>query len=196
MKTRIAGRKVVYSGYVTVSKNNILTGDREIEREIVDQADAAAILPFDPERKVATLVRLLRAPVLLRGLQEELLEAPAGVIDPGEGAAEAARRELLEETGLTPNRVEHVATVWSTPGVSTERVALYLATYSPDSRNGEGGGLDGENENITVVELPLATLADSRRILDMKTLTLVLAMRLRRPELFGAEAGTSNSTEG
>lgn len=184
MTARIFRKDVVYSGYVTVSVSRIRIGARMIEREMVDQGDAAAVLPFDPVRKVATLVRLLRPPTLLRDFGEELLEVPAGMIDPGETPLAAARRELYEETGLRPAALEHVATVWSTPGVSAERVALYLAVYAPADRQGEGGGVEGENEAVTVVELPLAELADAARILDMKTLTLLLALRLRRPEIF------------
>ncbi len=196
MNARIANSEIVYSGYVTVTKNRISAGDRTVEREIVDQGDAVAVLPFDPERKVATLVRLLRPPTLLRGFSEELLEVPAGMIDSGEEASETVRRELIEETGLAPARFDQVATVWSSPGVSAERVTLFLAAYSAADRKGDGGGLDKENENITVVELPLAELMDSARILDMKTLALVLELRLRRPELFPDKARTSDTSGG
>lgn len=187
MRARITDREIVYSGYVTVSKNRIEAGGQAVDREIVDQRDAAAVLPFDPERKTAVLVKLLRAPTLLRGFHDELIEAPAGVIDPGEDAGETARREAEEETGLVLGELEHVATAWTTPGVCAERVALFLAPYAAADRKGDGGGVEGENENITVVEMPLrrlAALADNGGIADMKTLALVFALRLRRPNLF------------
>jgi hypothetical protein len=71
--------------------------------------------------------------------------------------------------------------------VSTERQSLFLATYEAADRHSDGGGVAGEHEGITVIERPLAELAaaaDQRRIADGKLLTLVLALRLRRPELF------------
>jgi hypothetical protein len=77
--------------------------------------------------------------------------------------------------------------VWSSPGVSTERQSLFLAPYRSDDRISDGGGVEGEHEGITVVERLLAELAadvDQGRIADGKLLTLVLALRLRRPDLF------------
>jgi hypothetical protein len=75
------------------------------------------------------------------------------------------------------------------PGISTEQMDLFLAPYGTDDRSGPGGGLDAEHENITVHEMPLATLAimsDTGAITDIKTLLLVYALRLRHPELFAA----------
>src|SRR5205807_2472902 len=77
--------------------------------------------------------------------------------------------------------------VWSSPGVSTERQSLFLAPYRSADRISDGGGVEGEHEGITVVERLLAELAadvDQGRIADGKLLTLVLALRLRRPDLF------------
>lgn len=189
MTARITESKVVYAGHVKLTKNQITDGESTFMREIVDQGDAVAVLPYDPERKVAMLVRLLRPPALLRGHHGQLLEAPAGMIDAGEEPAETARRELLEETGIALTGLDHVATVWSTPGVCAERVTLFLAPYSPADRKAKGGGRVEENENITLVEMPLPELVESDRILDMKTLTLILELRLRHPELFDMSGG-------
>ena len=68
-----------------------------------------------------------------------------------------------------------------------KRIDLYLAEYSAADRVSEGGGAEGEQENITVMEVPLGQLWDwveKRRIEDLKTLALVLALKVRRPELF------------
>jgi hypothetical protein len=73
------------------------------------------------------------------------------------------------------------------PGISTERLSLFLAEYRPDHRTAAGGGLASENEILTVVEIGLAELArmaDEAELADLKTLTLVLALRVRRPDLF------------
>ena len=69
------------------------------------------------------LVRQYRKPA-----EQDLLEIPAGGIEPGEQPDEAARRELQEETGFTPRRLEHLATFYTTPGFSTERMHLFVAT--------------------------------------------------------------------
>ena len=73
------------------------------------------------------------------------------------------------------------------PGVSTERMWMYLAPYTAARRTGPGGGLAGEQENITVEEhllSDLARMADAGSLTDLKTLLLLTTLRLRRPDLF------------
>jgi nudix-type nucleoside diphosphatase (YffH/AdpP family) len=143
-------------------------------------------LPYDPERRVATLVRQFRAAVFHAGGGADMLEAPAGMLDEDE-PADAARREVLEEVGLTLAVLEPVGAVWTMPGISTERMHLFLAPYGPGDRTGAGGGAAGEHENITVSEMTLAALAamaDRGELTDLKTFALVQSLRLRRPDLF------------
>lgn len=154
-----------------------------------DHGSAAAVLPYDPLRRTALLVRLLRAPVLLTARIPELLEVPAGLVE-DDNAIDAARRELAEETGLRVNDLEYMGGAWSMPGISTERMDLYLARYGEGDRVSAGGGVAVEQENITVVEMPLAELwakAQGNEIEDMKTLALVFMLHARHPELFSAD---------
>jgi nudix-type nucleoside diphosphatase (YffH/AdpP family) len=163
-----------------------LSDGRTFKREIEDHGAAIGVLAYDPERKVAMLVRQLRGPVLYVEKRQFTLELIAGIVDENDPPA-AARREAMEETGLRLGTLEDVATVWTMPGISTERMTLYLAPYHETDRIGKGGGLAAENEVITVIEMPLAEvarLADSGELDDMKTLALVQTLRLRRPELF------------
>jgi hypothetical protein len=79
--------------------------------------------------------------------------------------------------------------VWTMPGVSTESMHLFLATYGAKDRKGKGGGQASEHESIVIEEVPLAALAvmaDGGQIADMKTLLLIQTLRLREPGLFGA----------
>lgn len=163
-----------------------LPDGRTMRREIEDHGAAVAVLPYDPERRTAMLVRQLRVPALYAAKLEDMLEAVAGLLESPDPAADA-RREAMEETGLRLGALEEVVTAWAMPGISTERMTLYLAAYRETDRVGQGGGLAAEHESITVVEMPLAELAamvDSGRLVDMKTLILVQTLRLRRPELF------------
>ena len=144
------------------------------------------MLPYDAVRRLALVVRLFRAPVFDSSGREFLEEACAGMIDDGDAEA-TVRREADEELGLRLGEIEFVARVWPSPGVSTETASLYLTPYRQSDRVGPGGGLQSENEDITVVERQLADLradADEGRIADGKLLTLVMALRLRRPDLF------------
>ncbi len=191
MKPKILECTTVYSGYLTVDALRVRLGDGSIvSREVERHGDAAAVLPYDRERCCALLVHLLRAPVLQEAGMEAMEEACAGMISEiGQDAEATARREAYEELGVRLASMDFVARVWSTPGVSSERVSLFLAPYVGADRVGTGGGVEGEHEGITVVERSLASLAmaaDQGRIEDSKLLTLVLALRLRSPGLFAA----------
>ena len=96
---------------------------------------------------------------------------------------------MLEECGLRVGALEPVTIAWALPGISTERIHMFLAPYSEVDRVSEGGGMAQENERIAVVEVPLAQLAlaaDEGRLTDMKTFALLQTLRLRRPDLFAA----------
>jgi len=191
MPATISETKTLYRGWMKILGLRIrLDNGEEVQREVEDHGRAIAVLPYDPERRRALLIKLLRAPVLLTTGEVDLLEAPAGMIDENEDPAETTRREAREETGLHLDTLEHVGTVWSSPGLSTERLHLYLAAYAQSDRVEAGGGVSNEQENITVLETPLQELwsmVQSGQIADMKTLTLVLQLHARRPQLFAPE---------
>lgn len=189
MSARIVRTETLHDGWTTLMMATIRPAEgTEYRREIEDHGNAAAVLPYDPDRRTAFLVRQLRVPLLYRGEADAYpLEAPAGIMDESD-PAETVRREAMEEAGLRLRELEPVATAWSSPGLSCERIALFLAACSAADRVGQGGGLAEENEDIAVEEMPLRrlwALAESGGIVDLKTLTLVYALRLRHPELFG-----------
>ena len=187
MKPRILSSRTVHSGFSTLSIAEVETATGlRYRREIEDHGAAASVLPYDPARKVAMLVRQLRIPMFSVNGAESCLEAPAGLLDESD-AEDGARREALEECGLRLGALEPLGQVWPMPGVSTERIDIFLAAYSAQDRVAAGGGLEHEHEEIEVVEMPLADLArmaDRGEIADLKTYALVLALRHRRPELF------------
>jgi nudix-type nucleoside diphosphatase (YffH/AdpP family) len=159
----------------------------EVTRTVEDHGSAASVLPYDPARRVALLVRQLRVPMLLAHSIASTLEAPAGLVDSDDPAL-CVRREAMEEAGLRLAEVEAIGRVFPMPGVSTEAIDLFLAEYRSQDRVGKGGGLADEQEEIEVVEVPLAELADLAdrgALQDLKTLALLQALRHRRPELFG-----------
>jgi nudix-type nucleoside diphosphatase (YffH/AdpP family) len=158
-----------------------------VERCVEDHGPGAVVLPYDPDRRVALLVRQFRAGVTFGGGKEGP-EAPAGLLEEGEDGATGARREALEETGLVLKTLESIGRYWSSPGVSTEATELFLAPYGPADRTGQGGGVD-DHEDIEIVETPLAALKSALErgeLGDLKLLALVQALLLKRPELFSA----------
>jgi nudix-type nucleoside diphosphatase (YffH/AdpP family) len=191
MPVEIREIETVYEGYLTLRKATLATADGSIfMREIEDHGQACAVLPYDPQRRCALLVSLPRAPVIWSGGPNELLEAIAGMLD-GDPPEACACKEAMEEAGLRLQALEPVGAAYASPGVSTEKLHLFLAPYASADRTGAGGGIAEEHELITVVELPLAELwarQAAGHIEDLKTLTLLLALRVRHPDLF--EGGT------
>ena len=121
----------------------------------VNATGAAIIIAVTTEQKVL-LVEQYRTPVHAR-----TIELPAGIIgdepdSTDESIAEAARRELLEETGYTAEHIEAVTTGPSCSGITSERVTLFRALGL--RRVGKGGGV--ANENIEVHEIPRTAIVD------------------------------------
>jgi 8-oxo-dGTP pyrophosphatase MutT (NUDIX family) len=122
------------------------------------------------------------------GHPERLLEAIAGRIE-DEAPPAAICREAMEEASLHLEELRYVATCWLSPGVSTERLHLYLAAYSSADLVNGGAFHPDEFEDISVQEISLsklAQLADDGQLEDAKTLLLVQTLRLQHPELFHA----------
>lgn len=183
---RIVESETAYRGWLSVRRVLIAPPDGEpFRREIEDHGEAAVVLPYDPERRTALLVRLPRAPLIESG-EVVSVEAPAGMLD-GDDPQTCARREAMEEVGVRLGALEPVGVFVTMPAISTERLHLFLAPYTAADRVGAGGGLAEESEHITVLERPLPELAgdvEAGRLRDMKTAFLVTTLRLRRPDLF------------
>ncbi len=182
----VVDTRTLYTGWTEFSLVKLRLKDGAVvERCVEDHGEAAVVLPYDAERRVAVLVRQVRAAVTYMG-EEEFPEAPAGLIDDDESPETAAMREAEEETGLKLRSLEPLGRFWSSPGASTETSWLYLAEFSPADRTGAGGGVD-DHEDIEVIELPLAELAERARrgeLNDLKLAVLVLSLMNRRPDLF------------
>src|SRR6185312_11593519 len=106
-----------------------------------------------------------------------LLEACAGLLD-GDDPETCARREAEEELGYRMRELKRIANAYAAPGAVAERLGLFTARYSPADRLSGGGGLEGEGEDIEVVELPLdkAFAMIGKEIVDMKTILLLYAL--------------------
>jgi nudix-type nucleoside diphosphatase (YffH/AdpP family) len=188
---QILSTRSLYDGWTSLRLVRVrLDSGEVVNREVEDHGDAVAVLPYDPVRRMVMLVRILRTPALLRAGRAMLLECPAGLLEEADPAA-AARREASEEVGLALGDVEHVARVWTSPGISAEQMDLYLAPYSAADRVNAGGGIASEHEAIVVAELGLDVvwaMVERGELDDMKTLVLMQALRLRHPELFRTSA--------
>ena len=121
-----------------------------LQREAKLGGEVAAVIPYDPVRDELVLIEQFRIGPFTAGDPEPwLTEIVAGMIEPGENAAELARRETLEETGCTIGRLEKIMDFYSTPGGSAQRIALFCAEVQTASASGIHG-LAAEGEDIRV----------------------------------------------
>ncbi|MDP2082859.1 MAG: NUDIX domain-containing protein [Pseudotabrizicola sp.] len=120
-----------------------------ITRAAFVSADAVTVLPYDPQRDRVLLVEQMRAGPFSRGdANPWQLEAIAGRIDPGETPEDCARREAVEEAGLSLGALLPVAAYYPSPGAKTEFIYSYAAlTDLPDGVAGVFG-VEGEAEDI------------------------------------------------
>lgn len=135
-------------------------------REIVEHSDCVAVVVLDSKDRVV-LVRQYR-----KAVGKTLLEIPAGGIDLGEQPVNCVRREMQEEVGYLPNKIDRLGGFYSAPGYCTEYLHLYLATRLIPSR------LKAEDtEEIEVVRIPLSqipSLIASGEICDAKSIAGLL----------------------
>ena len=95
---------------------------QEYVRDIVNPGEAVIVLPIDKEGNVIFELQLREA------VGEVSLELPAGMIDKDEIPEVAAKRELMEETGYIAEKIEHLKSVHTSSGYSSEKIHIYLAT--------------------------------------------------------------------
>lgn len=120
-----------------------------ITREVFERGHAAALLPYDPVRDEVVLIEQFRAAAMTAGAEPWLVEIVAGIIEDGETAKEVARRETVEEAGCEVTDIVPVMDVFTTPGGSSERIAIFVGRVNTQ---GVGGihGLADEGEDIRV----------------------------------------------
>ena len=107
---------------ITVRLERIRLADgTETLRDIVLHPDAVVIVPVDDNGNVLFVRQYRKAP------GKELVELPAGVMDPGEQPLESAIRELREETGYTASEMVPLGSFYSAPGTMTECLHSFLA---------------------------------------------------------------------
>lgn len=122
---------------------------KPVERTVFLAADAVTILPYDPITDQVLLVEQFRPAAFVRDDQTPwVLEPVAGRCDADEPIEETARREVLEEAGLSVRSLEKIGSYYSTPGGVTEYIFSYVGIVDLTNARQDTHGLDSEGEDI------------------------------------------------
>jgi ADP-ribose pyrophosphatase len=136
------------------------------KRELVRHPGAVAIVALDSAQNLL-LVRQFRI-----AAGQVLLEVPAGTLEANESPLACAERELQEETGYHPGKIEAIGGIYVAPGYTTEYIHLFVATELTESR------LDGDaDEFIEVERVPLpeaVAMIERGDIIDGKSIAGIL----------------------
>jgi 8-oxo-dGTP pyrophosphatase MutT (NUDIX family) len=164
-RATILSEEEVYRGrIIRIARDRVrFPHGAEVIMEIVRHPGSVVLIP-KPSPTQIVLVRQYRHPI-----GRWLWELPAGILNPGENPEHGARRECEEEIGLTPARVERVATLYATPGYCDEVMMFFqLEDLRPA---GPGAEQDqGEHLEPRIVSLDEArAMVASGEIADMKT---------------------------
>jgi nudix-type nucleoside diphosphatase (YffH/AdpP family) len=194
-------RTQAYADFFAVEEYNISfqrfdgTKSPVVKRAVFVSGDAVTVLPYDPVRDKVLCVEQFRVGPFARGdVQPWQLEPIAGRIDPFEAAETAARREAVEEAGLTLGKLLPIAQYYPTPGGKTEYIYSYIAlTDLPDSA-AILGGEPSEAEDIKGHILPFSEFAAMVARGEATTAPLLLSyywLERERPRLMAEAARTA-----
>jgi len=152
-------------------------------REIYDKDSGACILLYNPKQKTVILTRQFRLPTYLNGNKDGMMiEVCAGLLD-GDSPEKCIIKETEEETGYKISNIQKVYEAYMSPGAVTEIVHFFIAEYNQDMKVSEGGGLESEQEEIEVLEMPYEEayeMVKSGRIKDAKTIMLLQHLNIEK----------------
>ena len=167
-KAELIERTVAFQGYFRIARylfrHSLYQGGQsgEIQREVFERGQAAAVLPYDPLRDEVVLIRQFRAGSYVAGRHPWSWEIVAGIIEEGETAQDVALREAAEEASVKIIELVRMYSVMLSPGACSETCTSFVGRIDA---TGVGGifGLASENENILVKAVPFA---EARAMLD------------------------------
>jgi nudix-type nucleoside diphosphatase (YffH/AdpP family) len=189
-RARILAESLVAGGRFRLTRTRVEIEEadgsrRMLDHEIYRHEGAAAVLLYDPARRLALLVKQFRLGAYLADAALETIEACAGMLD-GDDPQVCVAREAFEETGVRIRAARHAFDAFSSPGATTEKIACFVAPYSAADRIGAGGGVDAD-EHIEIVEIPFdqaLAMIEVGAIRDAKTIALLYYAKAN--DLFGS----------
>ncbi|MBQ7064190.1 MAG: NUDIX hydrolase [Firmicutes bacterium] len=166
----VLNSELVFDGRILkVYKDTVvLDNGMTVTREVMRHHGAAAVVPITENGEVI-LVKQFRY-----AIGREMIEIPAGLLEPGEEPIQCAARETEEETGFRPAELTHLFDSYASPGYCTECVSVFMAQQLVPSKQ----HLDPD-EDVEIMIVPLDEAAEMIRrgeITDGKTIAALMTV--------------------
>jgi len=171
MKFDLLGSEFIYQGHaIALRVDNLRTPDgRTVKYDIIEHHGSVVLVPVDENGNIY-FVRQYR-----HAAEQEILELPAGTLEPGEAPEFCAAREIREETGMEAANIHEIGRFYLAPGYSTEFMHVFLATglkHNPLEADAD--------EFLSLETIPTVEAfkqAESGQISDAKSLAALLLAR-------------------
>jgi len=150
---------------------------KRLSRESYDRGNGTSILLYNKKKGTIILTKQFRMPAYANDKNDGMsIEVCAGALDKNEAPETCIIREVEEEVGYKINKVTKVLEAYTSPGAVTEKMHLFIAEYTDDMKVNDGGGVEDENEEIEVLEIPFQKailMMHNFEIKDAKTIMLL-----------------------
>ena len=172
----ILKEKIVFKDTLTLEEADLKDGKHTFKRMRVNREDGAAVLVYNTETNKVILTKQFRY-AILKQAKEEIVEVLAGKVEKGLSPEETAVKETKEEIGykIEKSALVHICSVFISPGYTSERLHLYYTEVTNAQHVAEGGGLEHENEDIQIVEMPLESFFQKLQSMELSDAKTVMA---------------------
>lgn len=149
-------------GKYRYERYRMTAGGQTVARDVVRVGPVVVVIPVDLERGEVVMLRQFRLGAHLAIGRGEQVELPAGHVEPGEAAVEAARRECLEEIGVAPDVLVPLFGMLPSPGMSDEHQTFFLGLVDA-GKAADRAGAAQEHEDTRPFRVPIDRAIDALR---------------------------------
>ena len=183
MKVKILGKKKILDNFFRID-DVYLQFERfdgqwsnSVHRYNLDRGEAAGALIYLTDKKSFVFVRQFRYAVYSKGENGWIDEIVAGVMEVGDTPLSCIQRECIEEAGYQIETFHSMGWFYASPGITNERVHLFIGLCTSRCKKFSGGGLSKENEDLQLIEMPRAEAAEKLKADYFKDGKTLLALQ-------------------
>ena len=147
-------------GKYRYERYRVTAGGKTVARDVVRVGPVVVVIPVDLQRNEVVMLRQFRLGAHLAIGRGEQVELPAGHVEAGEVAIDAARRECLEEIGVAPDVLVPLFGMLPSPGMSDEHQTFFLGVVDA-AKTADRAGAAHEHEDTRPFRVPIGHAVDA-----------------------------------